>query len=177
QPAGPVVELRKPPAAPPPVPEGYEATGMNKAHVPSPAPASPKTAGRSPAPQARPAAPAKPAERPSGRHLQRVRMEAAVDLESESNFFMGFSTDISEGGLFVATADLLPIGSEIDLRFTLPSGQAVDVQGVVRWRRELDDSQPEIFPGIGVQFRSLPSNAAGAIQRFVGAREPLFFPD
>jgi uncharacterized protein (TIGR02266 family) len=104
-------------------------------------------------------------------------MEATVDMESESNFFTGFSTDISEGGLFVATSDLLPIGSEIDLRFTLPSGQAVDVQGVVRWRRELNDGQPEIFPGMGVQFNALPPNAAGAIQTFVGAREPLFFPD
>ena len=168
-----------PVGAPPPAPEGYEATGMHKAHVPPPAPAAaaPKPAPGRPAPQGKPAAPAKSPERPSGRHLQRVRMEAAVDMESESNFFTGFSTDISEGGLFVATSDLLPIGAEIDLRFTLPSGQAVDVQGVVRWRRELNDSQPEIFPGMGVQFRSLPTQAAGAIHSFLGAREPLFFPD
>ena len=181
------LDLQKRPAAPPPAPEGYEPTGMHKAPVAPPAQAtSPalKTApgrvappAKAPAPPAAAAGKAAAPERPSGRSQARVKMEAAVDLESESNFFTGFSRDISEGGLFVATVDLLPIGSEIDLRFTLPSGQAVDVQGVVRWRRELNDRQPEIFPGMGVQFRALPPQAAGMIQSFVGSREPLFFPD
>lgn len=181
-------------AAPPPAPEGYEATGIHKAHVPAPkidlekppaVPVAPPAAA--PAAAAGPktatgqkTAPGKPVARPPAapnRERRRVRMEASVDLESETNFFTGFSTDISEGGLFVATVDLLPIGSEIDLRFTLPSGKSVDVHGVVRWRREVNDRQPEIFPGLGVQFRTLEPAAASAIQQFVGTREPLFFPD
>ncbi|MEN9797707.1 MAG: hypothetical protein RL653_1403, partial [Pseudomonadota bacterium] len=171
-------------AVPPPAPDGYEATGIHKAHVPAPKVEIQKSA---PAPQAAPVAaaapktaPGKPVAKPPAapnRERKRVRMEASVDLESETNFFTGFSTDISEGGLFVATVDLLPIGSEIELRFTLPSGRSVDVHGVVRWRREVNDRQPEIFPGMGVQFRSLEPTAASAIQQFVGTREPLFFPD
>jgi uncharacterized protein (TIGR02266 family) len=177
-------------AAPPPAPEGYEATGVYKAPVPAPtigldksvtppAAAPPAAAGPKNA-TGQKTAPGKPvAKAPAApnREKKRVRMDASVDLESETNFFTGFSTDISEGGLFVATVDLLPIGSEIDLRFTLPSGRSVDVHGVVRWRREVNDRQPEIFPGMGVQFRALEPAAASAIQQFVGTREPLFFPD
>ncbi|MBX5484404.1 MAG: TIGR02266 family protein [Myxococcaceae bacterium] len=116
--------------------------------------------------------------RPQGRRAQsRVRMQAAVDLHSESNFFTGFSTNISEGGLFVATVQIPPIGTEVDLSFTLPKGQKIQVKGVVRWTREVNDRTPEIFPGVGIQFVGLDPQTAEVIHRFVAEREPMFFPE
>lgn len=112
-----------------------------------------------------------------GHSRGRVRMQASIDLRSDSNFFTGFSTNISEGGVFVATVSLLPLGSEVDLRFTLPSGHSIEVRGVVRWTREINDRTPDIFPGMGVQFQNLPPNAIYAIRDFVAKRDPLFFPD
>ena len=128
-----------------------------------------------PARAAQPPAPPKPmtaAERAS-----RVRMQASVDLESESNFFQGFSTNLSEGGLFVATVQMLPRGTQVDLHFTLPGGKKIDARGVVRWTREVNDRTPDIFPGVGVQFVDLLPEAASAIRGFVTEREPLFFAD
>lgn len=117
-------------------------------------------------------------KRPQGRREQgRVRMQAAISVESESNFFTGFSTNLSEGGLFVATVNMLPIGSEVDLAFTLPSEKKIQVTGKVRWTREVNDNTPEIFPGLGVQFDDLTDEAARAIHEFVQTREPMFFPD
>ncbi|HLL55877.1 MAG TPA: TIGR02266 family protein, partial [Myxococcaceae bacterium] len=107
----------------------------------------------------------------------RVRMQASVDMESESNFFQGFSTNLSEGGLFVATVQMLPRGTPVDLHFTLPGGKRIDAKGVVRWTREVNDRTPDIFPGVGVQFTDLPTEAAAAIRSFVSEREPLFFAD
>lgn len=126
----------------------------------------------------RPPPPPKSPPRPQGRREQgRVRMQAAITISSESNFFTGFSTNISEGGLFIATASLLPLGSPIEVQFTLPGSRPIQVQGVVRWRREVNDNTPEIFPGIGIQFNDLSPEAEGAIRQFVQSREPLFFPD
>lgn len=120
---------------------------------------------------------ATPVARPSGRRaLSRVRMQAAVDLYSDTNFFTGFSTNISEGGLFVATVACPPIGTEIDLSFTL-GDQKVSVKGVVKWTREVNDRTPEIFPGVGVQFLDLDQQTADSIYHFVSAREPMFFPE
>lgn len=134
-----------------------------------------------PLPRSEPATlPAAPVQvpRPQGRRAQpRVRMQAAVDLHSDSNFFTGFSTNISEGGLFVATVQMLPLGTEVDLGFSLPGGKKVTVKGVVRWTREVNDQTPEIFPGVGIQFVDLDPQVAGALQQFVSAREPLFFPE
>lgn len=116
------------------------------------------------------------AERPR-RHMQRVKMQAAVDLHSDANFFNGFSADISDGGLFIATVAHVAIGTEVDLDFSLPGGQKVKARGVVRWVREVDDRHHDQFPGLGVQFVDLDPMAADAIHRFVSSREPMFYVD
>jgi len=107
----------------------------------------------------------------------RVALKAQVDLHSDSNLFTGFGTNISEGGLFVATLSVLPVGTPVDLTFTLPGGTRLAVQGEVRWIREVNDRTPDVFPGVGVRFVELPTDAAEALHRFVQAREPLFYPD
>jgi uncharacterized protein (TIGR02266 family) len=134
-------------------------------------PAQPAALKEKKRPQAPPPAEAKPE-----RH-HRVKMQAQVDLGSESNFFTGFSTNISDGGLFIATVNMVPLGTEIDVKFSLPSGEKIEVKGKVRWLREINDRSPDIFPGLGVQFVDLTPEAQKSIHRFVASREPMFFPD
>ncbi|MBL8911263.1 MAG: TIGR02266 family protein [Archangium sp.] len=115
------------------------------------------------------------AEAAKKRQSPRVKMQAAVDLSTDSNFFNGFSANISDGGLFVATVNLLPLGTEVDLAFTLPSGVKVEAKGVVRWVREVNDTHQDAFPGLGVQFSALQPQAQAAINDFLAQRDPLFF--
>lgn len=121
---------------------------------------------------ARPAASGHP-----GRDHSRVQLKANINLGSDSNFFTGFSTDISEGGIFVATVETVPRGTKVDLDFTLPGGRPLKASGVVRWLREPNDHTPQLMPGMGVQFQDLPAEVASLISDFVRKREPLFFPD
>jgi uncharacterized protein (TIGR02266 family) len=107
----------------------------------------------------------------------RVAMQTQVDLVSDSNFFTGFSTNISEGGLFVATVNVLPAGTPVDVTFTLPAGARLTVKGEVRWTREVNDRTPEVFPGVGVRFTEVDPAVVSQIKSFVQQREPLFFPD
>lgn len=109
------------------------------------------------------------------RQSPRVRMQAQVDFESDDNFFNGFSANISDGGLFIATVNVLPLGTQVDVGFSLPTGERIECKGVVRWVREIDDKQPEIFPGMGVQFLDLEDRSAQAIERFIQQREPMFY--
>ena len=104
-------------------------------------------------------------------------MQTQLDMSSDSNVFTGFSTNLSEGGVFVATVNLLPVGTPVDLTFTLPGNTRVTVKGEVRWTREIDDRVPDVFPGVGVRFVELGMDAAQALHRFVAEREPLFYPD
>ena len=107
----------------------------------------------------------------------RVAMQTQVDLASDSNFFTGFSTNISEGGLFVATVNVLPTGTPVDVTFTLPAGARLTVKGEVRWTREINDRTPDVFPGVGVRFTEVDPAVVSQSKNFVQQREPLFFPD
>lgn len=109
------------------------------------------------------------------RQSPRVRMQAQVDFESDDNFFNGFSSNISDGGLFIATVNVLPLGTNVDVGFTLPTGERIECKGVVRWVREIDDRNPDSHPGMGVQFVDLEERAAGAIEQFIQQREPMFY--
>jgi uncharacterized protein (TIGR02266 family) len=116
--------------------------------------------------------------RPSGaeqRKSPRVNLETEVTFSSESNFFVGFSGNISSGGLFVATYSLLPIGTRIDLTFTLPSGYVIVATGRVRWIRDIIDPDADISPGMGIMFENLLDEERETIERFVVSRPPLFY--
>ena len=72
---------------------------------------------------------------------------------------------------------MLPVGTPVDLTFTLPGKSKLSVHGEVRWIREVNDRTPEVFPGVGVRFVNLAPGTAEALKRFVSEREPLFYPD
>lgn len=126
-------------------------------------------------PVARITPPPPPGQTVPKRQSPRVRMQAQVDFESDDNFFNGFSANISDGGVFVATVNLLALGTNVDIGFSLPTGERIECKGVVRWVREIDDKQPEIFPGMGIQFVDLDPRGAKAIETFIQQREPMFY--
>ncbi|MCP3063355.1 TIGR02266 family protein [Myxococcus sp. K38C18041901] len=126
-----------------------------------------------------PAAPSRStsSEGADARRNGRVRMHTSIDMRSDSNFFTGFSMDISEGGVFIATVDAVTRGTQVELDFTLPGGRPMKVTGVVRWVREANPKMPELMPGVGVQFTGLPEEVASVISSFVTTRDPMFYPD
>ncbi|MCC6335759.1 MAG: TIGR02266 family protein [Myxococcales bacterium] len=118
------------------------------------------------------------AARPSQRRVQpRVKVQTQVDFSSDANFYMGFSANVSEGGIFVATVAVAPIGTEVDLSFSLPTGKQIACRGVVRWVREVNDKLPDSFPGLGIQFENLDPQSLEAIRHFVSERDPMFYVD
>jgi len=109
------------------------------------------------------------------RRFDRAELHVDVSLESDHNFFVGFSENVSEGGLFVATHSLREMGSIVHLTFHLPQREhPVEVDAVVRWVRlysETSDSPP----GLGLQFVDLLNADALAIRSFIEGRAPLFW--
>ena len=105
-------------------------------------------------------------------------MQAEVTLGSESNFYTGFSGDLSEGGIFVATYEkLLPPGTAVEVALALPNRSPIKVMGRVRWVRETTDHSPGIFPGMGIQFDGMHPEALSAIKSFLQRREPMFWDE
>jgi uncharacterized protein (TIGR02266 family) len=104
-------------------------------------------------------------------------VELEVSLESESNFYMGLTENLSEGGLFIATHVVRPIGTKVEVSFKLPHvADAIKVMGVVRWTREYSETS-DTSPGMGVRFEQIAQKQVDQIREFLAARAPLFYDE
>jgi Tfp pilus assembly protein PilZ len=110
-----------------------------------------------------------------------LRVEAALGAHSPTNFYKGLSGNdvIESGGLFVATYQIPPIGSQLVLHVSLPGGYEFESQAVVRWTREAPSSGAgqEAPPGFGAQLTQVTPEGRQLVYRYVRNREPLFHDD
>jgi uncharacterized protein (TIGR02266 family) len=105
-----------------------------------------------------------PSER---RNEHRVPFETDVTLDAAGQLLTGLSSDVSICGMFVATFRPLPVGTQLSLRFRLPSGFVTAV-GEVRWTRR---ARPGIVAGMGIEFLRVDDEAdQQALTRFCGDR-------
>jgi len=108
------------------------------------------------------------------RKYERKDIQLDVSLYSDHNFYAGFTENLSAGGVFVATHNLLKIGETIDVTVTLPNDKQVVAHGVVRWLREYNEAS-DAPPGMGIQFLSMQGE--DLMRDFLNARSPLFYDD
>lgn len=105
----------------------------------------------------------------------RIELHVGVGFRCAATFHTGFTADISERGLFVATHAIQPIGSTLTLTFALPSGPEITAQASVRWLRDSYHYDPCSPPGMGLLFTDLPDEARARIRELITARQPRFF--
>jgi len=109
------------------------------------------------------------------RTMPRIALNVDIGIQSENNFYTGFSEDISEGGIFITTYDFKPIGTKINLSFTLPNGYMIMGSGTVRWLREFNPMTPDILPGMGIQFDELNPDDKTQIDAYIQSNAPMFY--
>ena len=105
---------------------------------------------------------------------KRVAMRVAVTGVGEDNFFVGFSEDISEGGVFISTLCPPAVGETIDLSVVISEQQALTVKGDVRWHRSNSRGEPT---GCGVCFLPMSPEQRALLAEALNAcgRDPLFY--
>lgn len=99
-------------------------------------------------------------------------IELEVSVTTESNFYVGFTENVSASGVFVATYAPHPVGAKVEIALAMPDGTTMRLPGVVRWVRE---ATAEAWPGIGVELPRLSLEEEEQIRRFTALRAPLFF--
>ena len=111
----------------------------------------------------------------------RTPVVVEVGLTTETNFYMGFTQDISAGGLFVATTDTRPIGTRFLLDCQLPgAARPIRCMVEVAWLREYHEGMEYdmgAVSGMGVKFVGLSPEDEAMIEAFQAERDSLFFPD
>ena len=116
-------------------------------------------------------------ETSNGRQNSRIELGVEVNLESEHNFYTGFTENISTGGLFIATRDMLPMGTQVQMVFSLSGGTEIRANVEVRWHRLEQTGSDGLSPGIGVRFLDLSEEQQAAVNAFIAKRDTLFFLD
>lgn len=108
---------------------------------------------------------------------EKVDVEANIGATTESNFFVGFSGEIGEGGVFLSTYEVLTQGTHVRALVTLPGGFDFTTDGWVRFVRDPFDLESESDPGMGIQFVNLDPKARDLVLRFIRKRPPMFYDD
>jgi len=98
-----------------------------------------------------------PQDRRRGRERrvhERVTMCLEVDYRCDDTFLFAYITDMSAMGIFIQTTSPKPPGTLLNLRFRVPDGKRLDVDGRVIWVNQ-PHGKDSINPGMGVQFVDL----------------------
>jgi uncharacterized protein (TIGR02266 family) len=90
-----------------------------------------------------------------------------VEFRTPSSFLITYSVNLSRGGLFLETDQEIPEGAPIALSLAIPGAGAIDVAGVVMWRRALDS--PEGPPGLGIEFADIAPQLGAVIDQLVSS--------
>jgi len=85
-----------------------------------------------------------------GETRQEPRVTINKDFESFDAFIHEYVTNISRTGAFVKSKDPLPIGTEVNLKFTVVMDEVETIEGVGKVVRVQKDP-----PGMGVVFTEL----------------------
>ena len=85
-----------------------------------------------------------------GETRQEQRVTINKDFESFDAFIHEYVTNISRTGAFVKSKDPLPVGTEVDLKFTVVMNEVETIEGVGEVVRVQKDP-----PGMGVVFTKL----------------------
>lgn len=102
----------------------------------------------------------------------RAEVEVDIGFQSDTNFFVGVAGDLSDGGIFIATNEVLPIGTELTIAMVLPGGHHITAHGKVSWTKRGDGTKGAIA-GMGVCFSELSKTDARVVGMFLHRREPL----
>ena len=109
-----------------------------------------------------------------------LNLSFEIDLGkgSEHNFYTGLTNNISEGGVFISTPQVLDIGTKIKFPLTLPGMmEGETVEGEVRWVRREGRAEEDVPPGVGVQFTQISDNLKARINHYLEERESIFYED
>jgi uncharacterized protein (TIGR02266 family) len=113
----------------------------------------------------------------------RKHFDIQVGVATQHRLFVGLSSNISSGGLFIATEEDLSPGDRLDVRFSIPGSTHVFVKAAeVCWIRPIDDAnghnggeEGALRSGAGVRLLDLTEEERRILDGFLKAHDPIFY--
>jgi uncharacterized protein (TIGR02266 family) len=106
------------------------------------------------------------------REEPRAEVEVEVRYRTAQEFLSAYARNISGGGIFVRTAQPLPLNQGVRLRFTLPGvSHQFDVSGIVVWSSPCS-SRTSLPSGMGIKLVDLDPQSRDLIAEFLKVKSP-----
>jgi uncharacterized protein (TIGR02266 family) len=92
-----------------------------------------------------------------------------IELEA---FIERFASNVTRGGIFIASREPRPVGAEVRFEVQLMNGTAVLTgEGRVTWVKEFNPAEPQRAHGMGVQFTVVDPASRPLLERLLRKRE------
>ena len=108
------------------------------------------------------------------REAERVASALRLKLKyaDVETFVDKFATNISKGGIFIATRQPKPAGTSLRFELLLENGQKlIRGEGVVSWVKDFDPKQPAKPHGMGVKFTKLDADSRVLVDRMLAVKQ------
>ena len=103
---------------------------------------------------------------------QGPRTEINHAFRSVESFLKEYALNVSMDGVFIRTAEVLPVGTEVNLKFSVIVDDFETIEGEGRVVRSVTVDESE-NPGVGVVFTSLTDESREVLARlFMRGLEP-----
>lgn len=106
---------------------------------------------------------------------QQSRVETRLQVEfgqRDTDLKTNFSVNLSHGGLFVATSEIMPIDTPLSLRVTFPNSEkSLACRGRVAWLNSsaAESKKPHLPTGMGIQFTQLATDQLNIVKGYLSA--------
>ncbi len=104
--------------------------------------------------------------------MQNKRQHRRLDINKEfasiDDFIAEYVTDISRGGVFIRSKQPLPVGTKVNLKFSVILDDFETVEGEGEVVRVIDDGEST---GMGVQFVFLTDESRAIVEELVRRQE------
>lgn len=95
-------------------------------------------------------------------------MRLLVDYPDSEAYLFDYSTNFSEGGIFIKTKKPFEIGKQIDFNFSLPDSPRIfHVKGKVVWKNSANGPIKDLGEGVGIEFIEMDADTRSEISNFV----------
>lgn len=105
-------------------------------------------------------------ERQFGGQRKDKRVTVNKEFRSVDQFIVEYVQNISQSGAFIKSADPLPVGTLVNLRFTLIMDELETIEGEGKVVRVVPDAAGQT-PGMGVVFTKLTHYSERLLQRLL----------
>ncbi|HEY4716992.1 MAG TPA: TIGR02266 family protein [bacterium] len=91
-----------------------------------------------------------------------------VDYSDSEAYLYDYSTNLSEGGIFIKTQRFVEKGTTLQIKFSFPdSAKLFDVECKVVWINTANGPIKELGPGMGIEFINLNDSMKDEITNFI----------